>query len=212
LESNCYIFEMPKHCLVIDPGDCGAQVGGWLRANHAQKHVDLFLTHGHVNHILGVPSLCQCLSSPTIFCSRDDLDFFNTPRMNQSQSTGQSTSLADLNRYFKFVGPQDKIKLDSDSFRVLALPGHTPGSLGLYCEAANCVFVGDTLFKGGIGRTDGLGGDFSAILRSIKGTLLALPDATVVLPGHGPETTIGREKRWNSWIRSWRKTDKEAAA
>jgi glyoxylase-like metal-dependent hydrolase (beta-lactamase superfamily II) len=94
----------------------------------------------------------------------------------------------------------DRISLDNDELEILLTPGHSPGSVSFYNEEGKFVISGDVLFKSGIGRTDLPGGDFDTLIASIRNKLFTLPDDVVVYSGHGPETTIGEEKRSNPFL------------
>ena len=95
----------------------------------------------------------------------------------------------------------DVLRLGDKEIKVLQVPGHSPGSVVLYCEASKLLVSGDALFSGGIGRTDLPGGDYSTLINAIKTQILSLPEDVVVYPGHGPETTVGDERRYNSFLR-----------
>ena len=201
LQTNCWILKTGLNFLIVDPGDSGARIADWVLKNKApDSQADVFLIHGHVDHTFGVPDVCSRLKSARIFACRKDLDFFNSPELNRSQAAKQSTSLKDLNDRMVFVDDGDILSVGDDKLKVLGLPGHTPGCLGLYHPDEKCVFVGDTLFKGAIGAANGPRADLWEIIRSIKRRLLPLPDETLVLPGHGPVTTIGDEKRENPFL------------
>ena len=201
LQTNCWVIQSDLHLLVVDPGDSGHRIADWILNQKAQSNTNVFLTHGHVDHIFGVNDLCQRVPSAKIYASRRDLDFFNLPELNRSISARQETSLKSLNDRMVFVDDGDILTLGDDKMKVLGLPGHTPGSLGLYSPDSKCVLVGDTLFKRSIGAANGPKGDFWSIIRSIKHKLFTLPDETLVLPGHGPVTTIGEEKAENPFMK-----------
>jgi glyoxylase-like metal-dependent hydrolase (beta-lactamase superfamily II) len=101
----------------------------------------------------------------------------------------------------KHLNDGDTVAFGRNSLQCLHIPGHSPGSLAFYSKEAGCVYAGDVLFQGSIGRTDLWGGDFNVLISGIRSKLLTLPDATVVYPGHGPSTTIGEEKRSNPYLR-----------
>jgi glyoxylase-like metal-dependent hydrolase (beta-lactamase superfamily II) len=177
------MLQIDSHSLVIDPGASGSHI-----AKHCgSSKTDLFLTHGHADHISGVPHLYRRLSSPLIFASEGDLELFVELHLMQFATN------------FQFVKAGDLLKIGNGELRVLGLPGHTRGSIGLYSREDGCVFVGDTLFRGAIGSVDSRGA-FWEMIRAIRESLLSLPNDTVVLPGHGPETTIGHEKRTNRFL------------
>ena len=202
LETNCWILKTGLNFLVVDPGDCGTRIANWIKKNKADEAVtDIFLTHGHVDHTYGVKSFCKVMKDARIFASKKDLEFFNDPKLNRSEYTGQAVCLKELNDRMVFIDDGEILKIGRDDMKVLGLPGHTPGSIGLYSPQMKCVFVGDTLFKGSIGAANGPKSDFWSIVRSIKTKLLTLPDETVVLSGHGPTTTIKDEKEHNPFLK-----------
>ncbi|MDR0428105.1 MAG: MBL fold metallo-hydrolase [Dysgonamonadaceae bacterium] len=99
-----------------------------------------------------------------------------------------------------FIEEEELICFGNTTLKALSTPGHSPGSLSFYSEKDNCVFTGDALFRGSIGRTDLWKGDYAALIRSVKTKLLSLPDETIVYPGHGPSTSVKREKQYNPYI------------
>jgi glyoxylase-like metal-dependent hydrolase (beta-lactamase superfamily II) len=172
---------MNSRSLVVDPGDSGSDISRFVPS----VNTDIFLTHGHFDHIAGVPDLCRNLSAPRIFASEADSDFF--------------AESGTLKTVFRFVKGGDLLKFEGEQFEVIGLSGHTKGSLGLYNRAGKFIFVGDTLFRGAVGSVDSRGA-FWDMIRAIRESLLTLPNDTLVLPGHGPETTIGHEKRTNPFL------------
>lgn len=181
--------------IVIDPG---ADVAGILR-RLAQRHWRLtatLITHGHIDHIGGAAALKQATGAPIWLHPRDrpqlallewQAHFLGVPPPAATSADAELTAAA-------------RLRLGTAAIEVLETPGHTEGSVSLYVPHEGKLFAGDTLFAGSIGRTDLPGGDGRAILDSIRGTLLQLPDATLVIPGHGPETTIGRERASNPFL------------
>lgn len=181
--------------IVIDPG---ADVAGIQRrlAQRQWRLTAILITHAHLDHIGGAADLKRVTGAPIWLHPRDhaqlelldwQANFLGMAPPAATTVDGELTAAAQLS-------------LGSERIEVLETPGHTEGSVSLYLPAERKIFAGDTLFAGSIGRTDLPGGDSRAILQSIHGTLLALPDATVVIPGHGPETTIGRERLSNPYL------------
>lgn len=202
IRTNCYIFKTGIDFLVIDPGDCGHQIADMVEKYKSRNSkLDVFLTHGHADHICGVKDFCSRMKSARIFVSKDDLEFYNDPNLNRSYLAKQETSIKELNDRMVFLKDGEILEVGSDKLEVLAIPGHTPGSLGLFCRDTKQAFVGDTLFKGAVGTDDGPMGDHKLIIKSIKEKLLTLPDDTVIFPGHGRETTVGHEKMTNPYFR-----------
>jgi hydroxyacylglutathione hydrolase len=204
-ETNCYLLCQPNHCLVIDPGAQSKSIISRLSKDAPNIIPDIYITHGHVDHISAVPELCSAFPSARIFAPEIDRAFFADPKLNLSSEFGRSISLTNLFGKVTWLTDGQKLQFGDIEFKVLITPGHTPGSSGIYSESEQFVFVGDTLFAGSIGNPDFPGGDFETLMRSICDKLLALPDPTVVYPGHGDSTTIGQERRNNPFILSYRK-------
>ena len=186
--------------VLIDPGD---EVDQLLRVVAEQRLVVrwILLTHAHVDHVSGTAKAKAATLAP-VCLHRDDLPLY--------------AAAADQGAFFgfdieapppvdRFYDPSAPIEFGTFAIRVLHTPGHTPGGVSLLVGPAGAagtkVFVGDTLFAGSIGRTDLPGGDYDTLVGSIRNVLLALPDEVEVYAGHGPATTIGRERRTNPFLR-----------
>jgi len=191
--------EETREAVLIDPGD---EVAGLLtfaeRKSLAIRHI--LLTHAHVDHITGVGAAKLALGAP-VYLHRDDVFLYNAA-VQQGAMFGLHVAPPPPVDVFYTVG-------ESISFgRYLAKPHHTPG----HCPGGICLqigrqgtegkqlFVGDTLFAGGIGRTDLPGGDYDTLMRSIRAVLFSFGDDAEVYPGHGPSTTIGRERQTNPFL------------
>lgn len=194
IETNCYVVAagQNREALVIDPGADADQVKKALSRHRCTAGL-VVNTHGHYDHIgadgdFGVP----------VAVHRNDADMLYDSRKNYSAIFGISFKVKNPVRY---VEDGELIEMGGLSLRVLHTPGHSPGGISLLLEKphAGIVFTGDALFAGSIGRTD-LGGSQETLLRSIREKLLVLPDETVVYPGHGPSTTIGKERRDNPFL------------
>ena len=197
IQTNCYfaINEATKETIVIDPADRPDSV--------LRKAVDegltlkaIFLTHGHADHMLGVPELKAKLGIPVYACEAEKA-LLADPAQNLSPALfRKSVSFAaDV-----WVKDGQELEVAGMKFRVYGTPGHTPGGCCYYSEEAGVLFSGDTLFAGSVGRTDFPGGSMSALVRSIKEKLTPLPDETKVYPGHMEESTIGAERRYNPYL------------
>lgn len=206
--TNCYVVAPAagEECVIIDPGqDAEAGVDELLR-EHRLKPVAVILTHGHLDHVWSVAPVCGARDVPA-FIHPDDRDLLTDPAKGFSLGPGQQ-----IFGGLTLSEPDDVRELtDGVVLRLAGLeltvdhtPGHTPGSVTFRTDATeelpDVLFSGDTLFAGSIGRTDLPGGDHEAILRSLATKCLPLPDETVVLPGHGPQTTIGRERATNPYL------------
>ncbi len=198
-ETNCYVLrssEAAKDCLVMDPGLGSEELIGFLREQQIAP-VAVVLTHGHIDHIAGLGALRRSFPGIKVFIHALDAEMLGKPVANLSGLMGRefTAEAADV-----CVEDGDCIEQAGVKLQVLHTPGHTPGGLCLYSSASGVVFTDDALFAESIGRTDFPGGSMSRLLRSIKEKLWVLPDETVVRPGHGPSTTIAREKAHNPFL------------
>ncbi len=195
LGANCYLVwsAATRQAVVIDPGgDASAILSEIKRLNLALAMI--VNTHGHVDHIAGNGALAEATGAG-IAIGAADAPMLGQAAANLSLWLGQPVLSPPPARLLE---PGDCLSLGDCAFAVRAVPGHTPGGIALYGEGM--VFTGDTLFAGGIGRTDLPGGDMAALLASIERELLTLPDTTLVYPGHGEATTIGRERSGNPFL------------
>lgn len=197
-QTNCYWLkdEERREAMVVDPGMNPRQV---LADLAGYKITLILLTHGHWDHIAGVAEVKEQSGAP-VWISEIERDWLTDPELNRS-------------RYWPQLFPQpiagpapDRLLREGDTFHfggqefhTLHVPGHTPGSLA-FVFGQTCL-AGDTLFRGSVGRTDLPGGSFAQLEQAIRTKLYSLPDNTAVLCGHGPTTTIGREKRSNPFVR-----------
>lgn len=158
----------------------------------------LIFTHAHIDHIAGAFEIRRAFPEIPVLIHELEERWLLDPELNLSASAGIPVTAPQATRLLK---GGDTLDLADVHWRVLHVPGHSPGSIALWCERAHTLFGGDALFSGSIGRTDFPGCSFEDLERSIRTKLYTLPDQTVVLPGHGPSTTIGREKRSNPFVR-----------
>lgn len=188
MENNCYVVtdEASLRCVVIDPGDESNTILDYLESNRLTCEA-IMLTHGHYDHTGAVSAVAEETGATVYMNSRDDARVISSPQM-------------------VFTLPENGINYDDGDvidvaglrFEILATPGHTPGGVTIKCE--NCLFTGDTLFKGTIGRVDLDGGDEETEMASLR-KLCALPGDYEVYPGHMDSTTLQRERSFNYYCR-----------
>jgi glyoxylase-like metal-dependent hydrolase (beta-lactamase superfamily II) len=197
LQCNCSIFgdEQSRQGLVVDPGDDIDQVLGIIR-RHQLKVTAILITHAHIDHIGGAQKLKQATGAP-VYMNANDMEL---KRMLGIQAAWLGVSEPEQPDIDVPMKEGDRVILGAAEFHVLHTPGHTQGSVSLWIPSEGKLIAGDTLFRDSIGRTDLPGGDGRQILRSIRDKLLPLPPETVVIPGHGHNTTIGRERQFNPFV------------
>jgi len=209
LQCNCQIIGDPetREALVVDPGDEADRILQIL-AKHALTVKAIVSTHAHIDHVGGLRKMQQATGTPVLMHG-DDMELY---RQLDVQAAWLGMRTPDPVSIDKFLHEGDTLRWGRFEANVFHTPGHTPGSISLYLapqkernerkEAADAgkLLAGDTLFAGSIGRTDLPGGSLEKILRSIHQKLLILPDETIVYPGHGMVTTIGRERAANPFL------------
>jgi hydroxyacylglutathione hydrolase len=208
LQCNCSVLGDPEtgEALVLDPGD---EVDRILRilARHSLTVRAIVSTHAHIDHVGGLDKLQQATGAPVLMHA-DDLDLY---RHLDAQAVWLGVPPPQAARVDVLLREGDTVRWGPFSASVLHTPGHTPGSVSLYmaggpeqgssaASSQGMLFAGDTLFAGSIGRTDLWGGSLEHILRSVHEKLIVLPDETLVYPGHGPATSIGRERATNPFL------------
>ncbi len=200
---NCYVIKAEGAVIVVDPGDEPGPALSFLGSNGLVPSL-IVATHGHLDHIAAIPALIAAfrpngLEIP-VAAHKDDAPYFGE---RGERSNGELFALIGFSSYFEARwSPMPELSIllsegdaiPGTSLTVLHTPGHSAGSICLHDEAARLLVSGDTLFRSGVGRTDGPDSDQAALEASL-GRLLDLPEDTRVLPGHGPETTIGRERK-----------------
>ncbi|MFN0170898.1 MAG: MBL fold metallo-hydrolase [Bryobacteraceae bacterium] len=197
LQCNCSVLgdESTREAIVVDPGDEIEQILAIIE-RHQLRVTMIVITHAHIDHIGGAHKLKQATGAP-VYMHRDDTLLYDHLDM-QAQWLGIRTP--ERTSIDTEAKDGDTLRMGSTDITVLHTPGHTQGSLCLWMPSEEKLVAGDTLFRDSIGRTDLPGGDGHQILRSIHDKLLALPEPTEVIPGHGPNTTIGREKQFNYFL------------
>lgn len=198
LQTNCYILvnEELKEAVVVDPGGDAGRIISHLEALKLERVAAIFITHGHSDHISALNEVRRATGAP-VYISREDAPALQDANRNLSFFVGAAIECA-APEYF-FTDGED-VQAAGFTFKIFATPGHTKGGICIYDEADGFVFAGDTIFCESIGRTDLPGGSYKEILASIKSKLLTLPEDTVLLPGHGPKTTVGWERRRNPFL------------
>ena len=197
LACNCSIFgdEQTREAMVIDPGDDVRRILE-LVARHGLRVKAIVITHAHIDHIGGAAELKRITQAPVYM----NLNDAGLQAMLAMQATWLGMPTPERVEIDATLTDAATLRLGEAEFHVLHTPGHTQGSISLWIPAEKKVVAGDTLFLGSIGRTDLPGGDGRQILRSIHEKLLPLPEETVVIPGHGANTTIGQEKQFNFFL------------
>ena len=212
--TNSYLFsEWKKECIIIDPGGDSKNI----ISNMSQKNLvprGIVCTHGHIDHIMAIRSIQKHFGSlgltVPLAVHELDMQYFGPKagKIHKESFNGISVNLmVELNMEINGIPLPDIILQEGDTLwgsdlTVIHTPGHSPGGISLYSESQNFLFSGDTLFFEGIGRTDLPGGDLEKLMDSIHRKLLTLPDVTRVFPGHGPFSSIERERKHNPFINS----------
>ena len=199
LQCNCTILgdEQSREAIVVDPGD---DIPGILvlLARHALTVKQIVITHAHIDHIAGAQQLKRITGAPILY-NQQDLPLVAMMDIQAGWLNIRTPKVAPPDAD---LSDNQTVKIHGLTVNVLHTPGHTPGSLSLYLPDQSLVLAGDTLFAGSVGRTDLPGGDTRTLIRSIQNRLLTLPDETIVIPGHGPNTSIGRERQTNPFLQN----------
>ncbi len=195
LETNAYIIgdETTRQALVVDPGDEPDRILELIKDSGLEVTA-IICTHAHFDHI-GAAGDIKNATGAGILIHRDDLEGYELVR---DQAAMWGYDIDELPAPDGFIEEGDNIRAGNLSFSAMHTPGHSPGGICLYGEGV--IVTGDTIFRGSVGRTDFPGGSVEKLRESFK-RILALPDETVILSGHGPETTVGTEKRENFFVR-----------
>lgn len=194
--TNCYLLinTETKETVIFDPGDDGERIGRYME-REGLKPVAILLTHGHFDHVMGVPALVEKYGLP-VYIHEDEEEILRSPQLNACAMIGARISMtAD-----HLLKDGQVLELAGTKIRVLHTPGHTKGGVSYYVEELHAVICGDTLFEGSVGRTDLPTGSMGTLVRSIREKLFVLDDDVTALPGHGGSTTIGWEKQHNPFV------------
>ncbi len=194
--ANTYVIgKIGDSCLIVDMGSTKDEVLDYI-SSHYESVAGVLLTHGHFDHIRGVPKLLKKFRDVPIYIASEDVPLLNNPKINASGLTGEKIS---MNIETIPVEDGETIKLKKYRFKVIKTPYHTMGSVCYLFEDDNALFTGDSLFKGSIGRTDLETSDPSFVESSLR-KIMALDDNLVVYPGHGPITRMETEKNTNPFL------------
>ena len=197
LQCNCSVIgdEGTREAIVIDPGDEIENVRALVH-KHNLTVKQIVVTHAHIDHVGGAMKLRAVTGAP-ILLNQNDYDLLKILDEQANWVGMPSPGKVEIDQS---IGQADTITAGTLSATVVHTPGHTEGSICLYFPSEKKLIAGDTLFAGSIGRTDLPGGSMRKILNSLHEKLMALPDDTIVVPGHGPLTTIGEERENNPFI------------
>jgi glyoxylase-like metal-dependent hydrolase (beta-lactamase superfamily II) len=197
LHCNCSIVgdETSREAMVIDPGDYIEQILAIVQ-RHGLTVKQIVITHAHIDHIGGAAKLKKITGAPVLMNANDQMLL----KMLDVQASWLGMKPPENTAIDASVGTGDKLRVGDLTADVIHTPGHTEGSICLFFAPEQKLIAGDTLFAGSIGRTDLPGGSFKKIMQSLLGPVLALPDETVVIPGHGELTTIGEERESNPFL------------
>ena len=197
LQTNCYIVgcEETRKGAIIDPGGSHEMILDEVE-RLGLDIIAVIDTHGHVDHILANRQVMEATGAPLMIHPLD-APMLSSPMKGFAFLLGRMKPSPPADRLLE---DGDEVQIGQITLKVLHTPGHSQGSISLLADGEGKVFSGDVLFRMSIGRSDLAGGNFDTLVRSIKEVLFALPDDTVVYSGHGPETTIGFERRGNPWV------------
>lgn len=197
--SNSYVVSCEKtnEAVIIDAGDEGDRIVEHVKAKNLDVKL-LVLTHGHIDHVSAVPEVVEALQIP-VAMHRDEIPLYERVDYQATLFGLQNPGTVPVKR---LLADGEKIEFGELTARVLHSPGHSPGGILIAFDdpAPPRVFVGDVLFQGSIGRTDLMGASHPQMMKTLKDIILSLPDDMVVYPGHGPDTTIGIERRSNPFL------------
>ena len=206
VQENTYVLydEASREAAIVDPGCMRHSEEDQLRDFIEEQGLEpklLLCTHQHFDHVWGAAYVLRTWPGLLAYANRIDFEKLPLPS-DQLKGYGIPLPLEDVpeSRY-TLVEQDDTIQLGGETLRVLFVPGHAPGHIAFYAGDSGILLSGDTLLLGTIGRTDFWYGDYDQLLAAIKAQYMPLPDETIVFSGHGPETTIGHERRHNSFLR-----------
>ncbi|MCI0365644.1 MAG: MBL fold metallo-hydrolase [Phycisphaerales bacterium] len=201
-QTNCYVVTAGKAedgstpCWIVDCGLEPDEMLDWIEQQRLGP-TEIILTHAHLDHIAGVDQALNRFGRVPVSIHEDEGEFCGNPMLNLSAMIGMPTTCTGPDRLLK---DGDRLNLNGSTWRVLHTPGHSPGGICLVHDESGQAIVGDTLFAGSVGRSDFPTSDPEKLEHSLHEIILKLPDDMVIHPGHGPKTTIGRERRSNPFL------------
>jgi len=199
-ENTYVVYDETKEAIIIDAGcilEHERKLIKQFLAEHNLRLVQVLNTHLHLDHQFGNKFIFDNYGLMPAAHKEDEFllenikaqgAYFGIPIKEETQPLGS------------YLNEDEVVRFGNSMFTILHVPGHSPGSIAFYSEEGNCAFVGDVIFRGSIGRTDLVKGDYATLIRSIQTKLLPLPDSTEIYSGHGPVTTIGYEKVNNPYL------------
>lgn len=199
VQTNCFIVKADtKECLIIDPGEEDMQIKSYLDENGLQP-LAILLTHAHFDHIGAVDALRDAYAIP-VYLHEKEQDWLSEPQLNGS---GKYAFIPDVQvrAADHLISTESELEIGPFTPRIIHTPGHSPGSVSFVFQESGFAVVGDTLFRGSIGRTDLVEGSLPTLLKSIRESLLTLPGDFMLYPGHGPETTPDVESKTNPFLK-----------
>lgn len=196
-DSNAWLIENEGECLLVDAGVSAAQVARVVEGK-GLRLIGVVLTHGHLDHVCQAGAICERLGAPLMLHAAE-LALYRDDRLNGFANFGMAVH-APLPEPDRLLSDGETLEAGGAQIRVIHTPGHTSG--GICLLAGDWLIAGDTLFKTSVGRTDLPTGDMDTLLSSIREKLFVLPPQTIVCPGHGPESTIDFERKFNPYVRT----------